>query len=226
MKKNEMLEQMIAHYTQGHKGKFAQLLGIKPSALSTWISRGTYDAELLFEKCENISAVWLLSGHGNMLSTNDNSQNDKIFANNEYATRKESEQDVIPIIPAKIVNDPTVDVYNYIALNETDVTPKVNQFAPHTAGYRIKTTAMQPYILPGDMLAIEPYPPNCQSIIPGEVYVVATNTNGLVTRLLYNHPDGFLARTYGNDRYPEFVIRFEHIISISHVVGLLRTSMP
>lgn len=62
-----MLEQLIMHYEEGNKTRFARRLGISPQGVSTWLSRGTIDYELIYAKCENINADWLLSGEGTML---------------------------------------------------------------------------------------------------------------------------------------------------------------
>lgn len=67
MDKTLMLEQLINHYTDGSKAKFAAMIGIKPQLLSNWLKRNTFDAELLYKGCKNISADWLLSEDGDMI---------------------------------------------------------------------------------------------------------------------------------------------------------------
>lgn len=71
MQKSDMLESLINYYTDGNKARFALLIGVKPQTVSGWVSRNTFDAEVLYEKCANISAEWLLSrGEGEMIKTN------------------------------------------------------------------------------------------------------------------------------------------------------------
>ena len=65
--KQRMLEELIDHYADGNKAKFARMLEVSPQTVSTWISRETFDAELIYTKCEGISGDWLLSGEGPML---------------------------------------------------------------------------------------------------------------------------------------------------------------
>ena len=65
-----MLEQLINHFTDGNKSKFASMLGIKPQTINTWMARSTFDAELIYSKCEGVSGDWLLSGVGEMLKRN------------------------------------------------------------------------------------------------------------------------------------------------------------
>ena len=64
-----MLEIIINHYEDGNKAQFAKRLGISPQALSMWFTRNSFDAELLYTKCEGLSGDWLLSGDGEMFKT-------------------------------------------------------------------------------------------------------------------------------------------------------------
>lgn len=68
MDKKEMLEELISHYTDGNKAKFANMLGVAPQTINTWIKRQSFDIELVYSKCEGLSGDWLLSGgEGDML---------------------------------------------------------------------------------------------------------------------------------------------------------------
>lgn len=71
MNKKDILNTLIQYYANGNKSKFANLLGITPQAISAWEKRNTFDVELVFTKCENINAHWLLSGEGEMLASED-----------------------------------------------------------------------------------------------------------------------------------------------------------
>lgn len=62
-----MLIQLIQHYEDGNKTRFAKRLGLTPQGVSTWLSRGTIDYELVYAKCEHLNAEWLLTGRGSML---------------------------------------------------------------------------------------------------------------------------------------------------------------
>lgn len=68
MDKRLMIENMINHYTDGNQAKFAALLGIHPQNISAWLKRGSFNAELIYSKLCDVSADWLLSGEGNMLT--------------------------------------------------------------------------------------------------------------------------------------------------------------
>ena len=77
MDKTSMLEEMIIYYTNGNKSLFSRKLGVKPQTINTWLNRNTFDAELIYSKCEYISGDWLLSGVGEMIKSTD-SQNIQI----------------------------------------------------------------------------------------------------------------------------------------------------
>ena len=72
MNKKAMLEQLINYYTDGNKAKFAAQVGIKPQLVSTWLSRGTFDAEVLYAGCKGVGGDWLLSGNGEMINDTQN----------------------------------------------------------------------------------------------------------------------------------------------------------
>lgn len=67
---------LVNYYSNGNKSDFARKIGITPQGLSSWITRGTFDLEIIYSKCENISADWLLSGEGNMIKDEAISQNE------------------------------------------------------------------------------------------------------------------------------------------------------
>lgn len=67
MEKSAMLEALISYYSSGNKAQFARRLDVRPQTINTWISRGTFDAELIYSKCDDVSGDWLLSGDGEML---------------------------------------------------------------------------------------------------------------------------------------------------------------
>ena len=71
MDKKNMVEQLVAQYTEGNKAQFAKLLGGSPQTISAWIARGSFDNELIYAKCRGISAHWLLTGKGSMMGDNE-----------------------------------------------------------------------------------------------------------------------------------------------------------
>ena len=72
MDKKERLNMIIDHYCDGKPTMFAKLLGVAPSTISSWLSRNVLDYDLIFAKCELLSAHWLITGEGDMLKSENN----------------------------------------------------------------------------------------------------------------------------------------------------------
>lgn len=204
--------------------ELAELLECNKSYLSQILNGSVAISDNFINKVcsldSRINKDWIYTGVGSMAEGIPADLSTKKI--NDAPIEKSEE---IPVIPADLYNEPEVDVYEYILDQETDMAPAVKQFPKTDMYYRIKSKAMEPSICAGDMLALAAYPVGCERIVPGDPYSVDTNTNGLVTRLLYNHPDGFLARSYNPEKYPDFVISREEIIRVFRIVGLLRINV-
>ena len=204
--------------------ELAELLECNKSYLSQVLNGSTPISDNFINKVcsldSRINKDWIYTGIGSMAEGIPADLSTKKI--NDAPIEKSEE---IPVIPADLYNEPEVDVYEYILDQETDMAPAVKQFPKTDMYYRIKSRAMENYICSGDVLALTAYPQGQERIVPGDPYVIDTNTNGLVTRLLYNHPDGFLARSHNPERYPDFVITREEINRIFRIVGLLRINV-
>lgn len=86
MEKREILELLIEQFCKGNKAQFASKIGVKPQTINTWINRNTFDIDLIYSKCELVSADWLLTGKGEMLKSDSDIHNDSgIYKNNVLA---------------------------------------------------------------------------------------------------------------------------------------------
>ena len=92
---------------------FAKYLGIKPTVLSNWYTRGSFDNELLYTKCDFLNPHWLLTGKGEML-LKDQEQLAGV-SEREPVHNKESNA-IEDIIAAKVVErlQPTLDKFQAI----------------------------------------------------------------------------------------------------------------
>ena len=70
MDKLLILNKIKDHLNLRYDKEFADFLGIKTTTLAMWYKRNTYDIELIFNKCEFLSAEWLLTGKGSMIKSN------------------------------------------------------------------------------------------------------------------------------------------------------------
>jgi len=69
MDKQFIINEIMRVYGFTKKGEFADFLGINQQVLSNWIKRNSFDVELIFTKCEKISAEFILTGKGNIFRT-------------------------------------------------------------------------------------------------------------------------------------------------------------
>lgn len=67
MDKSLILNDIKNHYGFKTKEEFAHFLGIAPTTLSSWARRNSFDIDLVYAKCTEIDANWLITGHGEML---------------------------------------------------------------------------------------------------------------------------------------------------------------
>ena len=68
--KSLIFNEIKSYYNFVSDSEFAKFLGIKPQTLSSWHTRNTFDIELLYSKCENINAEYLLTGIGDIEKPN------------------------------------------------------------------------------------------------------------------------------------------------------------
>lgn len=171
-----MILALIEHYSNGNKAQFANLLGITPQGLSTWIKRESFDNELIFSKCEGLSAEWLLTGEGSMLANNNQTKFEKFLENNEKSFSE-------PHISMEIgQGTPYYDVdfiggFNEIFNSQVTV-PACNVVVPgfEKAQFWCNVTghSMEPKINHGDIIALR----ECavSDIQYGEIYAVVLDT--------------------------------------------------
>lgn len=238
------MKQRIKEYLK-YKGvkiiEFSATIGVSNAYISSIRKSIQPDKLTRIQECyPDLNIEWLVTGRGNMLNTpqgnmsvinngtNSGTMGNNVSVVNNNRQNNEVEEmtvEELPIIPSNIVNEPKIDVLKYITTNDTDTAPIVHQFPEALAYYKIKSKAMEDKICAGDTLAIIPYPKGEEFIIPGDPYVVDTNTNGLITRRLFMHPDGYRAVSNNPDEYPEFIIPFKHVIRVYRIVGLLRQNV-
>ena len=79
---------------------------------------------------------------------------------------------------------------------------------------------MAPNFRLGDSLALVA---DVDSIIPGKVYVIDTNSQGCIFRMfLFNEQGDFICRSTNQELYPDFIIKKTDVIRIFKVAGMFR----
>lgn len=67
MDKSLILNEIKSHLNIKSDSELARFLDVTPQVISNWRARNTFDVELIYTKCLDINAEWLLTGKGEML---------------------------------------------------------------------------------------------------------------------------------------------------------------
>lgn len=70
--KTQVLDRIKGYYKLKSNAKLALFLGVAPTTVSSWYSRATFDIDILYSKCVDLSFDWLLTGEGPMLRDSKN----------------------------------------------------------------------------------------------------------------------------------------------------------
>ncbi len=224
MTKKERLEAIIAHYGDGKPSQFAKSLGVAPSTISSWLSRDTFDYELLFAKCENINSAWLLTGEGDMLLSS--SGNNQGSTKDEPRTNQPTTcltQAGIPLIPVDAVagfngiDSPTIQIHDC----QRYLVPEFQQLNAEFM-IRVSGSSMYPKYSSGDILACRKLT-SYNFIQWGKIYVIDSEQGAMVKRLFPCDEDtDYVICKSDNPNYPPFELPKTEIRSLSIVLGAIR----
>ena len=211
MEKKDRLLKLIEHYADGNKSEFARMIGISPQAISTWISRNTFDIDVIYAKCVNISPEWLLTGKGPMLKT---AVHDTMAVE---PIRSESPNKGAPYYDVDFLGG--FD----ITFNDQTINPEYNiDFKPfNKQGVRwvnITGHSMEPKINHGDIMAIKEC--RLEDVQYGEIYAVVLDTIRTVKILRKSKsPDRMRYVPINEENYDEQEYDNSRILRIFEVLG-------
>ena len=211
MSKKDMLQCLIDYYSGGNKTQFANKLGISPQGLSSWYSRNTFDIELIYAKCEGVSAQWLLTGQGDMLRSD---------AEAQIAAAEPVTIGGIPLIPIEAMAG--VLSGNSAQVMERDCEHyKIPMFKGAEFLIRISGDSMQPKYYSGDIVACKRLPLDT-FFQWNRVYVVDSEQGVIIKRVRRGSDDRHIVFVSDNTAYEPFELPLEKIYSIALVVGVVR----
>lgn len=215
MDKNERLERLVEYYGNGNKSHFAKILGVKAQTINTWLSRNTYDTELIFAKCDNINASWLLTGEGNMICAKSEKEEKIPSVNQTYEGAPYFNVDFIGGFDV-IVNDQTrnPDFYiNYPPYNQEGV-----------VWCNLTGHSMEPEISNGDIIALREVTTPIQYLPAGEIYGIVTEEYRTVKRVRLSQKEGFVRLIPSNksEEFCEQEIPISMILKVYAVLGSIR----
>ena len=212
MNKKDRLDAIIKHFGGGNASQFANLLGVSPSTISTWKARNTIDYDLIFAKCENLSASWLLSGSGNMLKeTNKGDQKPEM----------EGTQLHKPKYTEKKVDHQDVPLYDFNA------TAGLKEFLNNEHQNVIDTISIPN--LPKCDGAIKEMPLNIQDLFYGQMYLISYEVDGdyyVVVKYIRKSEKGepFIKLVSENPEHASKDIEFGRINALALIKGFINVS--
>lgn len=221
-----MVESLVKHYSNGSKAAFAERLGVKPQTIHSWISRSTFDSELIFAKCDLISPEWLLTGEGDMLREGTGRAS---FVNSTYTTSPEIKTIGDFKVSEKEIEQQKIPLYELEAtagiFAQGDLTPYVIDYisipnAPKCDGAILaRGDSMEPIIKSGDLLLYKEHDIN--NIMYGHMYIVDFDLDGdsmIVVKYIKKDKDPKrIVLESENPRYQPMDIALEQVRHIAMV---------
>lgn len=200
------------------KADLATVLGIKPSKLSEILNfRMNIGTDLAAILCHtyNINSNWLLTGEGNMLSSDSEKEEKLPSVNQTYEGAPYFNVDFIGGFDV-IVNDQTrnPDFYiNYPPYNQEGV-----------VWCNLTGHSMEPEISNGDIIALREVTTPIQYLPAGEIYGIVTEEYRTVKRVRLSQKEGFVRLIPSNksEEFCEQEIPISMILKVYAVLGSIR----
>lgn len=223
MEKKDRLLKLIEHYSNGNKSEFARMIGVSPQAVNTWISRNTFDIDIIYAKCVNILPEWLLTGKGAMLKT---SSNNKTNVEQEQVSTNKTDEST-PLV----TYDPNVEVPYYdvdfvagfdLIINDQTFLPTANivvyGFEKAQMWCNATGNSMYPKICHGDMIALREC--TLEDVQYGEIYAVVLDTIRTIKILRKSEdPNKFRFIPINTEEYDEQEFCKSRILRVFEVLG-------
>lgn len=178
MDRKRMVSSLVEYYTNGNKSQFAKMLGITPQTINTWISRNTFNAELIYAKAKAVSANWLLTGCGSMI----NEQEREVNASLQV-------QEKFPLKTDNLVDLQRIPLYNLEAtaglvslFNDVDAIPisyiSLPDLPACDGAVYVRGDSMYPLLKSGDIVLYKQVHDMQYGIFWGEMYLISANVDG------------------------------------------------
>lgn len=67
MTKSEKLAALIDYFAQGNKSEFGRMIGLSPSGINGWLTKGNVNYGIILQKLPSVSREWLFNDKGDMI---------------------------------------------------------------------------------------------------------------------------------------------------------------
>ncbi|MBR5274015.1 MAG: hypothetical protein IKU33_02085 [Bacteroidales bacterium] len=203
----------------------ANLLGVQQAAVSNQLNGRPFgkNSAAKWNKVFGFRINWLLTGEGPIFEA-DEKESKKEY--NYFEDHPElNHDDDIPVIPARLFRAPEIDVYEYV-MNSPSVEklPPVPHFQKHDMFATCPGDAMAPRIRRGYLIALRRMAKG-STIINGEIYVVATRSQGMLLRKVVDNGQSLTFIAENQQAFPNFELPYTDVTNIFRVVGVLITNL-
>lgn len=210
-----VLDRIKEYYKLKGNAELARFLGVAPNTITNWYGRKTFDIDVIYTKCVDIDMNWLLTGEGNMLSSESEKEEKLPSVNQTYEGAPYFNVDFIGGFDL-IVNDQTVNPDFYINY------PPYNQ--PGVVWCNLTGHSMEPEISNGDIIALREVTTPIQYLPAGEIYGIVTEEYRTVKRIRLSQKEGFVRLIPSNksEEFCEQEIPISMILKVYAVLGSIR----
>lgn len=210
-----VLDRIKEYYKLKGNAELARFLGVAPNTITNWYGRKTFDIDVIYTKCVDIDMNWLLTGEGNMLSSESEKEEKLPSVNQTYEGAPYFNVDFIGGFDV-IVNDQTVTPDFYINY------PPYNQ--PGVVWCNLTGHSMEPEISNGDIIALREVTTPIQYLPAGEIYGIVTEEYRTVKRIRLSQKEGFVRLIPSNksEEFCEQEIPISMILKVYAVLGSIR----
>lgn len=210
-----VLDRIKEYYKLKGNAELARFLGVAPNTITNWYGRKTFDIDVIYTKCVDIDMNWLLTGEGNMLSSESEKEEKLPSVNQTYEGAPYFNVDFIGGFDV-IVNDQTrnPDFYiNYPPYNQEGV-----------VWCNLTGHSMEPEISNGDIIALREVTTPIQYLPAGEIYGIVTEEYRTVKRVRLSQKEGFVRLIPSNksEEFCEQEIPISMILKVYAVLGSIR----
>lgn len=213
----DRISTIVEKFGNGKNTVFASLIGVSEANVRNYKNGVMPKADFLekIARSFDININWLLTGEGNMLSSESKKEEKLPSVNQTYEGAPYFNVDFIGGFDL-IVNDQTVNPDFYINY------PPYNQ--PGVVWCNLTGHSMEPEISNGDIIALREVTTPIQYLPAGEIYGIVTEEYRTVKRIRLSQKEGFVRLIPSNksEEFCEQEIPISMIIKIYAVLGSIR----
>ena len=226
MEKKDRLLKLIEHYSDGNKSEFARMIGVSPQAVNTWISRNTFDIDIVYAKCVNISPEWLLTGKGPMLKpTTEESQVKVKPIHQPRSIEKKEDAQVVYLYDFEATAGLKA-LFDNNKQNIIDII-KIPNLPKCDGAIRIVGDSMYPLLKSGDIILYKQQSTDMNNLLYGEMYLLSYDIDGedyIVVKYIRKSDKGepFVTLDSENPAYAARDIDFRRITALALVKASVR----